>query len=102
MSVEEQNDAIECLEAVVAQLQSSTGQSEEQKRESATEYVESLKSFLAVCVARQDDLMKTVQFLKDSIHRRTEQEERMKEISSTSLKDMLKTQKSASLRTFFW
>lgn len=93
ISPEEQNEAIGCLENVVAQLQSATGQSDEQKREFAVRYVDALERFYSLCFSRQEDLLKTVRFLKDSIQRRMEQEEKMKEIASAALtKDILKTQ----------
>ena len=75
------------------QMQSVVGQSDAEKREFALGYVDALEKIFSLCFARQDDLTKTVKFLKDSIHRRLEQEEKMKEITSAALtKDFLKTQ----------
>eukprot|EP00210_Caulerpa_lentillifera_P006361 g6076.t1 len=95
---DDQKEVISGLEGVISEIQSAAGLSDDQKSSRARSYVEAMEKYFSICDSRQDEIHKSMKFLRESLIRRLKQEETMREISSGSVaKDLIKSQKNSRL-----
>lgn len=95
---DDQKELITGLEGVISEIQSAAGLSADQKSARARGYVEAMEKLFLICSGRQDEIHKSMTFLRESLTRRLKQEETMREISSAAVtKDLIKSQKNSRL-----
>lgn len=95
---DDQKELITRLEGVISEIQSAAGLSDDQKLARARGYVEAMEKLFSICSGRQDEIHKSMTFLRESLTRRLKQEETMREISSAAVtKDLIKSQKNSRL-----